>query len=58
MLVVVHEDYDAMSKKGAEIIASRIRRKPNLALSFTVFSVKVFILVREPREDPGSLKAM
>ncbi|MCL4539770.1 MAG: glucosamine-6-phosphate deaminase [Bacteroidetes bacterium] len=38
MLVVVHEDYDAMSKKGAEIIASRIRRKPNLVLGLATGS--------------------
>ncbi|HEY9166526.1 MAG TPA: glucosamine-6-phosphate deaminase [Candidatus Kryptonia bacterium] len=38
MLVVVHENYDAMSKKGAEIIASRIRRKPNLVLGLATGS--------------------
>jgi glucosamine-6-phosphate deaminase len=38
MLVVVHEDYHAMSKKGAEIIASRIRRKPNLVLGLATGS--------------------
>ncbi|MFZ1080740.1 MAG: glucosamine-6-phosphate deaminase [Candidatus Kryptoniota bacterium] len=38
MLVVVHEDYDAMSKKGAEIIASRIRQKQNLVLGLATGS--------------------
>jgi glucosamine-6-phosphate deaminase len=38
MLVVVHEDYDAMSKRGAEIISSRIRRKPNLVLGLATGS--------------------
>ncbi len=41
MLVVVHENYDAMSKKGAEIIASRIRRKPNLVLGLATGSTPV-----------------
>jgi len=38
MLVVVHEDYNAMSKRGAEFIASRIRRKPNLVLGLATGS--------------------
>ncbi len=38
MLVVVHEDYDALSKKGAEIIASRMRQKPNLVLGLATGS--------------------
>ncbi|HUI29370.1 MAG TPA: glucosamine-6-phosphate deaminase [Candidatus Acidoferrales bacterium] len=38
MLVVVHEDYDAMSKRGAEIVASRIRQKPNLVLGLATGS--------------------
>jgi len=38
MLVVVHEDYIAMSKRGAEIIASRIRRKANLVLGLATGS--------------------
>ncbi len=38
MLVVVREDYDTVSKKGAEIIASRIRQKPNLVLGLATGS--------------------
>ncbi len=41
MLVVVHENYDAMSRKGAEVIASRIRRKPNLVLGLATGSTPV-----------------
>lgn len=38
MLVVVREDYDSLSRKGAEIIASRIRQKPNLVLGLATGS--------------------
>lgn len=38
MLVVVHADYEAMCRKGAEIIASRIRQKQNLVLGLATGS--------------------
>lgn len=41
MLVVVHEDYSAMSRRGAEIIASRLRQKPNLVLGLATGSTPV-----------------
>lgn len=54
MLVVVHEDYDAMSRKGAEIIASRIRQKPNLILGLATGSTPLGLyneLVRMHKSD-------
>ncbi len=38
MLVIVKEDYDAMSKEAAKIVADRIRRKPNLVLGLATGS--------------------
>ena len=38
MLVVVQEDHNAMSKRAAEIVASRIRQKPNLVLGLATGS--------------------
>ncbi len=54
MLVVVHEDYDAMSKRGAEIIASRIRRKQNLVLGLATGSTPLGLykeLIRLHKND-------
>jgi len=38
MLVIVKEDYDEMSREAAQIIASRIRLKPNLVLGLATGS--------------------
>jgi 6-phosphogluconolactonase/Glucosamine-6-phosphate isomerase/deaminase len=41
MLVVVRENYDAMSKEAAHIVASRIRKKPNLVLGLATGSTPI-----------------
>jgi len=38
MLVVVRENYDAVSRKGAELVASRIRQKPDIVLGLATGS--------------------
>lgn len=38
MLVIVKEDYDAMSREAARLIAERIRKKPNLVLGLATGS--------------------
>ncbi len=54
MLVVVHSNYEAMSKKAAEIVASRIRRKPNLVLGLATGSTPLGLykeLIRLHKND-------
>jgi glucosamine-6-phosphate deaminase len=38
MLVIVKENYDELSREGAEIIAGVIRKKPNCVLGFATGS--------------------
>jgi glucosamine-6-phosphate deaminase len=54
MLVIVKEDYDAMSKEAAKIVADRIRRKPNLVLGLATGSTPLGLykeLIRMHREE-------
>lgn len=54
MLVVVRENYDAMSKEAAQIIASRIRKKPNLVLGLATGSTPIGLykeLIRLHKEE-------
>ncbi len=54
MLVIVKEDYDAMSKEAAKIVADRIRRKPNLVLGLATGSTPLGLykeLIRMHKEE-------
>ncbi len=41
MLVIVKDDYDAMSAEAAKIVADRLRRKPNLVLGLATGSTPI-----------------
>ena len=41
MLVIVQEDYDAMSREAAKIVADRLRKKPDLVLGLATGSTPV-----------------
>ncbi len=54
MLVIVKEDYTAMSKEAAKIVADRIRRKPNLVLGLATGGTPLGLykeLIRMHREE-------
>lgn len=54
MLVIVKEDYDAMSKEAAKIVADRIRKKPNLVLGLATGSTPIGLykeLIRMHKEE-------
>ncbi|MCS7229469.1 MAG: glucosamine-6-phosphate deaminase [Candidatus Kryptonium sp.] len=54
MLVIVKEDYDAMSKEAAKIVADRIRKKPNLVLGLATGSTPLGLykeLIRMHKEE-------
>ena len=38
MLVIVKENYDAMSKEAARLVADRLRKKPNMVLGLATGS--------------------
>jgi glucosamine-6-phosphate deaminase len=54
MLVVIKENYDEMSKEAAKIVASRIRKKPNLVLGLATGSTPLGLykeLIRMHKEE-------
>jgi glucosamine-6-phosphate deaminase len=54
MLVIIKEDYDALSKEAAKIVADRLRKKPNLVLGLATGSTPVGLykeLIRMHKEE-------
>ena len=54
MLVIVKENYDAMSKEAAKLVADRLRKKPNLVLGLATGSTPLGLyreLIRMHRDE-------
>ena len=54
MLVIVKKDYDEMSKEAAQIVADRLRRKPDLVLGLATGSTPIGLyqeLIRMHKEE-------
>lgn len=54
MLVIIKEDYDALSKEAAKIVADRLRKKPNLVLGLATGSTPIGLykeLIRMHKEE-------
>jgi len=54
MLVIVKENYDAMSKEAARLVADRLRKKPNLVLGLATGSTPLGLykeLIRMHRDE-------
>ena len=54
MLVIVKENYDAMSKEAARLVADRLRKKPNMVLGLATGSTPLGLyreLIRMHRDE-------